>query len=121
MPRIMYIPNPNKPTGPGHNGEDMARLHAGLPQDVLLLIDAAYSEYVTAKDYEAGMEMSLRFPHVVMTRTFSKLYGLAGLRIGWVHASAHACHALKPIPGPVHTTLLQQLVALPALEDRDPF
>src|ERR1051326_5482449 len=84
--RIVYIANPNNPTGSYLDRDEMVRLHAGLPGNVLLVIDAAYSEYVTAKDYEAGMEMSLRHPNVVMTRTFSKLYGLAGLRIGWMHA-----------------------------------
>ena len=65
--RMVYIANPNNPTGSYLNREEMGRLHAGLPEHVLLVIDAAYSEYVTAKDYEAGMEMSLRFPNVVMT------------------------------------------------------
>ncbi len=64
----------------------MRRLHAGLPENVLLVIDAAYSEYVKRNDYEAGIEMVSAFPNVVMTRTFSKIYGLAGLRIGWAYA-----------------------------------
>ena len=119
--RMVYIANPNNPTGSYLTAAEMARLHAGLPKDVLLVIDAAYSEYVTAKDYEAGMEMSLRFPNVVMTRTFSKLYGLAGLRIGWMHASQAICDAINRIRGPFNTTLMQQLVGIAALEDRDHF
>ena len=119
--RMVYIANPNNPTGSYLTTPEMARLHAGLPPDVLLVIDAAYSEYVTAKDYEAGMEMSARFPNVVMTRTFSKLYGLAGLRIGWMHASAAVCDAVNRIRGPFNTTLMQQLVAVAALKDRDHF
>jgi histidinol-phosphate aminotransferase len=119
--RMVYIANPNNPTGSYLNREEMGRLHAGLPEHVLLVIDAAYSEYVTAKDYEAGMEMSLRFPNVVMTRTFSKLYGLAGLRIGWMHGAAAVCEALNRIRGPFNTTLMQQQVGIAALRDRDHF
>jgi histidinol-phosphate aminotransferase len=119
--RMVYIANPNNPTGSYLTTGEMARLHAGLPEDVLLVIDAAYSEYVTAKDYEAGMEMSRRFPNVAMTRTFSKLYGLAGLRIGWMHASAAVCDAVNRIRGPFNTTLMQQLAGIAALRDRDHF
>jgi histidinol-phosphate aminotransferase len=119
--RMVYLANPNNPTGSYLNREEMARLHAGLPENVLLVIDAAYGEYVTAKDYEAGMEMSLRFPNVVMTRTFSKLYGLAGLRIGWMHACAAVCDVISRIRGPFNTTFMQQLVAMAALKDREHF
>ena len=97
----------------------MARLHAGLPENVLLVIDAAYAEYVTAKDYEAGLEMARKFPNVVMTRTFSKLYGLAGLRIGWMYASGAVCDVINRIRGPFNTSLMQQLVAAAALKDRE--
>jgi len=119
--RMVYVANPNNPTGTYLTAAEMARLHAGLPEDVLLVIDAAYSEYVTARDYEAGMEMSVQFPNVAMTRTFSKLYGLAGLRIGWMHASDAVCDAINRIRGPFNTTLMQQLVAMAALKDRDHF
>ena len=99
----------------------MARLHAGLPTEVLLVIDAAYGEYVTAKDYEAGIEMASAFDNVVMTRTFSKLYGLAGLRIGWMYAPAHVCDAVNRIRGPFNTALMQQLAGIAALKDREHF
>src|SRR5476649_2305320 len=74
--RMVYIANPNNPTGSYLSRDEMARLHAGLPEDVLLVIDAAYAEYVTATDYEAGTQMVKAHDNVVMTRTFSKLYGL---------------------------------------------
>jgi len=119
--RMVYIANPNNPTGSYLTREEMARLHAGLPEDVLLVIDAAYSEYVTAKDYEAGMEMSVRYPNVVMTRTFSKIHGLAGLRIGWMHAAPEVCEVLNRIRGPFNTSLMQQLVGIAALKDREHF
>jgi histidinol-phosphate aminotransferase len=99
----------------------MARLHAGLPENVLLVIDAAYAEYVTAKDYEAGIELVTQNENVVMTRTFSKLYGLAGLRLGWVYAPAAICDVLNRIRGPFNTSTLQQQVGAAAIRDRDHF
>jgi histidinol-phosphate aminotransferase len=119
--RMVYIANPNNPTGSYLNRDEMARLYAGLPKEVMLVIDAAYSEYVTAKDYDAGMEMSVRYPNVVMTRTFSKLYGLAGLRIGWMVGSEAVCDVINRIRGPFNTALMQQLVGAAAVRDRDHF
>ncbi|HEX2758997.1 MAG TPA: histidinol-phosphate transaminase, partial [Rhizomicrobium sp.] len=119
--RMVYIANPNNPTGSYLTREEMARLHAGLPKQVLLVIDAAYSEYVTAKDYEAGIEMVSAFDNVVMTRTFSKMYGLAGLRIGWMYAPAEVCEAVNRIRGPFNTALMQQLAGIAALKDREHF
>jgi histidinol-phosphate aminotransferase len=119
--RMVYIANPNNPTGSYLTRDEMGRLHKGLPDNVLLVIDAAYSEYVTSKDYEAGMEMVGRYPNVVMTRTFSKLYGLAGLRIGWMYASAAVCDVINRIRGPFNTAAMQQLVGAAALRDRDHF
>jgi len=119
--RMVYIANPNNPTGSMLNREEMARLHAGLPQNVLLVIDAAYAEYVTAKDYEAGIELVARHDNVVMTRTFSKLYGLAGLRLGWVYAPPAICDVLNRIRGPFNTSSLQQPAGAAAVRDRDHF
>jgi histidinol-phosphate aminotransferase len=119
--RMVYIANPNNPTGSMLNREEMARLHAGLPENVLLVIDAAYAEYVTAKDYEAGIELVTRHDNVVMTRTFSKLYGLAGLRLGWVYAPAAICDVLNRIRGPFNTSSLQQPVGAAAVRDREHF
>ncbi len=119
--RMVYIANPNNPTGTYLNRDEMARLHAGLPEHVLLVIDAAYAEYVTAKDYEAGMAMAAHLPNVVMTRTFSKLYGLAGLRIGWMLAPAPVCDVINRIRGPFNTALMQQLAGAAAVRDREHF
>jgi histidinol-phosphate aminotransferase len=119
--RMVYIANPNNPTGSYLNRDEMERLHKGLPGHVLLVIDAAYSEYVTAKDYESGMEMVGRFPNVVMTRTFSKLYGLAGLRLGWVYAPPAICDVLNRIRGPFNTSTLQQETGAAAVRDREHF
>src|SRR5215831_12129622 len=81
--RIVFIANPNNPTGTYIGAEAVARLHAGLPPSVLLAIDAAYAEFVNRNDYEPGVALVNRADNVVMLRTFSKIYALAGLRLGW--------------------------------------
>jgi histidinol-phosphate aminotransferase len=116
--RMVYIANPNNPTGSYLTRDEMARLHAGLPGNVLLVIDAAYAEYVTAADYDAGIDMVTANDNVVMTRTFSKLYGLAGLRLGWMYAPPAVCDVINRIRGPFNTALLQQLAGKAALEDQ---
>lgn len=116
--KLVYIANPNNPTGTYITHEEMRRLHAGLSKDTLLVIDAAYSEYVQKNDYEAGIEMVSRFDNVVMTRTFSKIFGLAGLRIGWAYAPAGVCDVLNRIRGPFNTGTIQQHVAAAAIRDR---
>jgi histidinol-phosphate aminotransferase len=117
--RMVYIANPNNPTGSYLTRDEMTRLHAGLPPDVLLVIDAAYAEYVTAPDYEAGADLVTRHDNVVMTRTFSKMYGLAGLRLGWVYAPPAICDVLNRIRGPFNTSTLQQLAGAAAVQDQD--
>jgi histidinol-phosphate aminotransferase len=117
--RMLYIANPNNPTGSYLTKGEMRRLHAGLPQSVMLVIDAAYSEYVLADDYEDGTALVTEFNNVVMTRTFSKIHGLAGLRIGWMYAPAPVCDAINRIRGPFNTALMQQLVGAAAIRDRE--
>jgi histidinol-phosphate aminotransferase len=116
--RIVYVANPNNPTGSYLTRDEMNRLHAGLPKDVLLIIDAAYAEYVTAPDYEPGVELVKANDNVVMTRTFSKMYGLAGLRLGWVYAPAAICDVLNRIRGPFNTSVLQQKAGAAAVRDQ---
>src|SRR5207237_5343704 len=81
--RLVFIANPNNPTGTYLSAEEMARLHARLPPHVVLAIDAAYAEFVNRNDYEPGVSLVSRASNVVMLRTFSKIYALAGLRLGW--------------------------------------
>ena len=83
--KIVFLANPNNPTGTYIPFDEVKRLHAGLPKHVLLVIDAAYAEYVRRNDYESGIELVATSENVVMTRTFSKIYGLAGLRLGWLY------------------------------------
>ncbi len=98
--RLVFIANPANPTGTYVPIEEIRRLHAGLPPSVLLVLDAAYAEYVRRNDYEAGIELVSSNRNVVMTRTFSKIHGLAALRIGWMYGPAEIIDALNRVRGP---------------------
>jgi hypothetical protein len=95
--KIVYLANPNNPTGTYISFEEVKRLHSGLPPHVLLVLDAAYAEYVRRNDYAAGLELVMTSENVVMTRTFSKIHGLAQLRLGWMFAPAHVVDAVNRI------------------------
>jgi histidinol-phosphate aminotransferase len=116
--RLVYLANPNNPTGTYLPHDEVRRLHGGLPSGALFVIDAAYSDYVRRNDYEPGLEMVANFPNVVMTRTFSKIYGLAGLRVGWAYCPASVADALNRIRGPFNVSVAAQLAAVAALKDR---
>jgi histidinol-phosphate aminotransferase len=118
-PRMVFVANPNNPTGSYLAADDLARLHAGLPEDVVLVIDAAYAEYVGRNDYLAGSELVDGAQNVVMTRTFSKLFGLAALRLGWLYAQPPVVDALHRIRGPFNVGTLAQVAGIAALEDLD--
>ncbi|POR53424.1 pyridoxal phosphate-dependent aminotransferase [Bosea psychrotolerans] len=98
--KIVFLANPNNPTGTYLPFDEVKRLHAGLPGNVLLVLDAAYAEYVRRNDYASGLELVAESENVVMTRTFSKIYGLANLRLGWLYGPAHVVDALDRIRGP---------------------
>jgi len=115
--KIVYLANPNNPTGTYIPFSEVKRLHEGLPQHALLVIDAAYSEYVTRNDYAAGLELASTFDNVVVTRTFSKIHGLAGLRIGWGYGSAHIIDALNRVRGPFNLNGAAQVAGVASLED----
>jgi histidinol-phosphate aminotransferase len=117
----VWIANPNNPTGTYLSHDEVRRLQAGLPSSAILVIDAAYSEYVRRNDYEAGIEMVSTFPNVVMTRTFSKIYGLAGLRVGWAYCPAAIADALNRVRGPFNVSVPAQAAAVAALSDRAHF
>ncbi len=98
--KMVFLANPNNPTGTYLPFDEVKRLHAGLPRRSLLVLDAAYAEYVRRNDYAAGIELVASAGNVVMTRTFSKAYGLAALRLGWAYCPAHVADALNRIRGP---------------------
>jgi histidinol-phosphate aminotransferase len=116
--RIVYLANPNNPTGSCLSAGELCRLHAALPPRVLLVIDSAYAEYVRRDDYEAGAELVTRFDNVVMTRTFSKIYGLAGLRVGWAYCPASVADALHRVRGAFNVSAPAQCAAVAALRDQ---
>ena len=115
--KIVYLANPNNPTGTYIPFSEVKRLHAGLPAHTLLVIDAAYAEYVTRNDYAAGLELAATADNVVMTRTFSKIHGLAGLRIGWAYGSAHIVDALNRVRGPFNVNGAAQAASVASLGD----
>jgi histidinol-phosphate aminotransferase len=98
--KIVFLANPNNPTGTYVPFDEVKRLHAGLPSNVVLVLDAAYAEYVRRNDYESGIELVATSDNVVMCRTFSKIYGLAALRLGWLYGPAPIVDAVNRIRGP---------------------
>jgi histidinol-phosphate aminotransferase len=116
--KIVYIANPNNPTGTYVTAPEMARLRAGMPKHALLVIDAAYAEYVLRNDYEAGIELVSTNANVVMTRTFSKVYGLAGIRIGWAYCPKDVMEAINRVRAPFNVNIAAQRAAVAALADQ---
>ena len=115
--RIVFVANPNNPTGTFTPRAAMARLHAALPADVMLVIDQAYAEYLDPDEDDQGLEFAKTQPNVVVTRTFSKIYGLAAERIGWGYGSAEAVAAMHRIRAPFNVTTGGQAAAIAALHD----
>ena len=115
--KLVWLANPNNPTGTYVPFDEVKRLRAGLPPHVLLVIDAAYSEYVTRNDYEAGFEMVATTDNTVMTRTFSKIHGLASLRVGWMYGPENIIDAVNRIRGPFNVSTPASDAAIAALED----
>jgi len=117
--RLVFIANPGNPTGTLLSSQEINRLHAALPAHVLLVLDAAYAEFVESQDYEPGNKLVEMHENVVMTRTFSKIYGLAGLRIGWLYAPDGIIAALDRVRQPFNVTLPAQMAAATAMRERD--
>jgi histidinol-phosphate aminotransferase len=115
--KMVFLANPNNPTGTYVPFDEVKRLHRGLPPHVLLVIDAAYAEYVRKNDYEAGIELAATSENVVMTRTFSKIHGLASLRLGWMFGPAHVIDAINRIRGPFNTNGPAIAAGIAAIED----
>jgi histidinol-phosphate aminotransferase len=113
--RIVYIANPNNPTGTYTPREEMLRLHAALPPHVMLVVDQAYSEYLEAEDDDGMFELAQTAPNVIVTRTFSKIYGLAAERIGWGYGPEQAVQAMHRIRAPFNITIAGQKAAIAAL------
>jgi histidinol-phosphate aminotransferase len=115
--RIVFVANPNNPTGTYLPTSELARLRAGLPGDVLLVIDAAYAEYIDRGDYEGAFELVEANDNVVVTRTFSKIYGLGGIRLGWAYCPEAVADVLNRSRNPFNVSSLAQVAGLAALAD----
>jgi histidinol-phosphate aminotransferase len=115
--RIVFVANPNNPTGTYLGAGEMARLHAGLPPSVVLAIDAAYAEFVNRNDYEAGAALVDRADNVVMLRTFSKVYALAGLRLGWAYCPPAIADILNRMRSPFNVNVPALAAGVAAVKD----
>ncbi len=115
--RIVFIANPNNPTGTYLSEGKLTRLRAGLPRDVLLVIDAAYAEYMDHPDYSPGERLVEAGDHVVMTRTFSKIFGLGGARLGWAYCPPAIADVLNRVRNPFNVTSPAQAAGVAALGD----
>ncbi len=116
--KLVFIDNPNNPTGAYLCWSEVERLHAGLPSHVVLVLDAAYAECVTADDYKAGESLVESAANVIMTRTFSKMYALAGLRVGWGYGAPSIIDALNRIRMPFNVCLPGLAAAIEAIKDQ---
>ena len=115
--RIVFLANPNNPTGSMVPQPDVLRLRAGLPPQVLLVLDAAYAEYVDRPDYDPGVALVDAGEDTVMLRTFSKVFGLGGARVGWMYAPAAVVDAVGRVRGAFNVSLPAQAAAIAALAE----
>ena len=116
--RVVFIANPNNPTGSFLPRGEIARLHAALPADVLFVLDQAYAEYIRPEDEDGGLELAAMHDNVLVTRTFSKIYGLAGQRIGWATGAPDLIGMLNRIRLPFNVSNSGQAMAVAALDDQ---
>jgi histidinol-phosphate aminotransferase len=116
--RLVFLANPNNPTGTAMTDAEIRRLHAALPKDCVFVLDQAYGEYLPG-DGPAAFDLARNHGNVLITRTFSKIYGLAAERIGWAYGAPHLIDTLNRIRGPFNVTSAGQAAAIAALADRD--
>ena len=114
--RVVFVANPNNPTGTYSSRAEIARLHAGLPSDCLLVVDQAYTEYLEPEDEDGALVLAAHAPNVLVTRTFSKIHGLAAERIGWAYGPAPVIEAMHKIRAPFNVSTAGQQAAIAALE-----
>ena len=117
--RLIFLANPNNPTGSFMPRAQLARLHAALPGNVLLVLDQAYAEYVAAEDDDGSLDLAAAAANVLVTRTFSKAYGLAGERIGWATGAPALIEICNRLRGPFNLSNSAQAMALAAVGDQD--
>jgi len=117
--KLIYIANPNNPTGSYLSKVEIRKLMLTIPKNVIVVIDGAYAEYVDKDDYDADFSLVKEYENIIITRTFSKAYGLAGIRVGWCYSSPKVASILSRVKGPFNTNTLAQQLAFLALQDQD--
>ncbi len=115
--KLIYIASPNNPTGTYLPKNELVNLMKSISKNIVVVIDGAYVEYVQKDDYDKGFNLSNEFENLIITRTFSKTYGLAALRIGWCYTSKKVADIINKIKPPFNTTSISQAMAIKALED----
>ncbi|MGD9812038.1 MAG: histidinol-phosphate transaminase [Sphingobium sp.] len=115
--RLVFVANPNNPTGTMSSREEIARLHAGLPSHVVLVLDQAYAEYLEPEDEDGGLALAREASNVLVTRTFSKIHGLAAERVGWAYGASGIIENMHRIRGPFNVTTAGQAAAVAAMAD----
>ena len=117
--KLIYIANPNNPTGSYLTKNEIRKLMRKIPKNIVVILDGAYAEYVEKKDYDSTFSLVKEFDNIILTRTFSKAYGLAGLRIGWCYSSKKVSYILQRVKGPFNTNSIAQQMAIEVLNDQD--
>jgi len=117
--KIIYLANPNNPTGTYLSRSEIVDLLSDLPKHIIVVLDGAYAEYVLKDDYDSGFSLTEEFKNIIITRTFSKVYGLAGCRIGWCYSSENVALILNKVKGPFNTQSISQEMAMLALDDKE--
>lgn len=116
--KLVFLANPNNPTGTLLPVSELERLRRGLPEHIILAIDGAYAEYLEDGDAHAGQSLVAKTDNTVMLRTFSKIYGIPSLRIGWMYGPKEICDVLNRMRGPFNTSGVAQAVAAAAMADQ---
>ena len=117
--KLIYIANPNNPSGSYLSKNEIRDLMSKIPKNVVVVLDGAYAEYVMEKDYDIDFSLVGEFENIILTRTFSKAYGLAGIRLGWCYASPRVSSILGRVKGPFNTSTIAQKMAIEVLQDQD--
>jgi len=117
--KIIFLANPNNPTGTFINKKEILFLRKKLRNNILLVIDDAYCEYPNKKDYKSGLEIFSKYKNVLITRTFSKIYGLAGLRVGWGYSSKDIINSLNKVKPPFNVSRPALFAATASIKDKN--
>ena len=117
--KLVYIANPNNPTGSYLSKKEIRKLMSKIPPHVIVVLDGAYAEYVQMEDYDSDFSLVNEYENIILTRTFSKAYGLAGIRLGWCYSSPRVASILSRVKGPFNTSTIAQDLAIKALQDQD--